>query len=112
MGSQLLGGRPAGPGAGREGGAARTRAPGEGPGVSGGGVGNPGAPGSWKAGWEEGAPPVAKAAGERWREQREPVWSEGRVRPRGGREPCLARAAPRPPRPRRERGSLSGLGCR
>lgn len=56
---------------------------------------------------KEGAPPLDGAAGTRWREQREPVWPEGRDRPRGEREPCLDGAGP----PRRERGSLSRLGC-
>lgn len=36
----------------------------------------------------EGAPPLAEAAGGCWREQREPVWSEGRVRPREAGSPA------------------------
>lgn len=53
-----------------------------------------------------GAPPLPRAAGGRWKEQRGPVWREGRVRSRGRREPCPARAGS----PRRVRGSLSALG--
>lgn len=66
------------------------------PGVSGEEIGGP-----WVSASPEGG------VRERRREQREPVWPEGRVRSRGWRDPCLARAG----HPKRERGSLSALGC-